>query len=188
MGTNTLNVKCDLNVEDAIAWNNYYLDNSPQWKKNWKLIRFVFMPIMAVCFALGVIYLIMAINKNLWSTFVAGGIGIIIGAVGLVYYMLYPKTLKRKIRKTAVKAYSYQNSLIGAHKYTVSAEGIHDNADALVKWSAVEDIVQNDTHVFILVNPKKALIIPKRAFPDTAAVDRFIQDAKAIFQSAQNNA
>jgi len=40
MVTNTINLKCELNVEDAIAWNEYYLENSTQWKKNWKLIRF----------------------------------------------------------------------------------------------------------------------------------------------------
>jgi len=31
---NTITKKCELNVEDAIAWNNYYMENSPQWKRN----------------------------------------------------------------------------------------------------------------------------------------------------------
>jgi hypothetical protein len=56
-----------------------------------------------------------------------------------------------------------------------------------VKWTAVEDIVQTDNHIFILVHPKKAIIIPKRAFPDDAALNRFIQDVKNIFQAAQKN-
>jgi hypothetical protein len=189
MGTNTVNIKCDLNVDDAIAWNNYYLENSAQWKKNWKLIRFVFMPVMAICFTAGVIYLFMSINKGLvLSTMIASAIGIIIGIGGFLYYLFYPDILRRRIRKTAKIAYSHKNNFIGNHKYTVSAEGIRDNDEAIVKWTAVEDIVQTDTHVFVLVHPQKAIIIPKRAFLDDAAINRFMQEAKTIFQTAQKTA
>jgi hypothetical protein len=183
MATNTINLKCELNVEDAIAWNEYYLENSAQWKKNWKLIRFLFMPVMIICFILGVIYLL--VNPLYLSTLIAGGIGIILGGGGFLYYFFYPNTMRRRIRKTAKKAYSYQNSFIGTHKYTVSPEGIRDNDDALVKWTAVEDIVQTDKHVFILVHPKKAVILPKRTFPDKAAANRFFQDVTNIFETAR---
>ena len=65
------------------------MENSPQWKKNWKLIRFVFMPMMAICFILGVIYLS---TKGLYlSTLIAGAIGIIIGGGGFLYYLLLPE-------------------------------------------------------------------------------------------------
>jgi len=185
MGTNTVNVKCDLKVEDAIAWNNYYLENSKQWKNNWKLIRFVFIPVMAICFIVGTVYLISGIiNGHTIGVMLAGGIGTIIGAVGFFYYLYYPNILKRKIKKNAHIAYSRQNSFIGNHKYTVSAEGIRDNDEALVKWTAVEGIDQTATHLFILVHPKKAVIIPKRSFSDDAAFNRFFQDVTAIFHAA----
>ncbi|MGP8079722.1 MAG: YcxB family protein [Dehalococcoidales bacterium] len=186
MATNTINLKCELNVEDAIAWNNYYLENSAQWIKNWKLIRFVFMPVMVICFLLGVIYLL--VNPLYLSTVIAGGIGIILGGGGFLYLFFYPNTLHRRIRKTAQKAYSYRNSLVGNHQYAVSTAGIVDNDNDIVKWTAVEDIVQTDTHIFILVRPKKAVIIPKRAFPDSAAIDRFVTNVKAIYQTAQKTA
>ena len=186
MGTNVLNLKCELNIDDAIAWNIYYMENSPQWKKNWKLIRFVFMPVMAICFILGVVYLS---TKGLYlSTVIAGGIGIIIGGGGFLYYLYYPNILRRRIRKTARKAYSYKNNLVGNHRYNISAEGIRDNDEAIVKWTAVEDIVQTDKHLFILVHPKKAIIIPKRAFPDDSAFSHFTQDIKTIFQTSQRTA
>jgi hypothetical protein len=177
---------CELTVEDAIAWNNYYLENSPQWKKNWILIRMVFMPVMAACFIVSLIYLITSNDKGLvLSTLIGGGIGIIIGAGGFLYYFFYPGILKRRIRKSAHRVYNHQNNFIGNHKYTVSAEGISDNEDALVKWTAVEDIVQTDTHLFILVHPKKALIIPKRAFPDGAALNRFTGDVNTMLEASR---
>ena len=60
-----------------------------------------------------------------------------------------------------------------------------DNDNDIVKWTAVEDIVQTGTHIFILVRPKKAVIIPKRAFADGAAAERFFTNVKSIFQAAQ---
>jgi hypothetical protein len=183
MATNTINLKCELNVEDAIAWNNYYLENSPQWIKNWKLIRFLFMPVMVICFLLGVIYLL--VNPLYLSTIIAGGIGIFLGGGGFLYLFSYPGRLRRKIRKTAQKAYSYKNSFIGSHQYAISTVGVVDNDNDIVKWTAVEDIVQSDTHIFILVRPKKAVIIPRRAFADNAAAERFITNVKSICQAAQ---
>jgi hypothetical protein len=183
MATNTINLKCELNVEDAIAWNNYYLENSPQWIKNWKLIRFLFMPVMVICFLLGVIYLL--VNPLYLSTIIAGGIGIILGGGGFLYLFSYPGRLRRKIRKAAQKAYSYKNSFVGIHQYAISTVGVVDNDNDIVKWTAVEDIVQTGTHIFILVRPKKAVIIPKRAFADNAAADRFLTNVKNFFQAAQ---
>jgi YcxB-like protein len=186
MAINTINLKCELNVEDAIAWNNYYLENSPQWIKNWKLIRFLFMPVMVICFLLGVIYLL--VNPLYLSTIIAGGIGIVLGGGGFLYLYSYPGRLRRKIRKTAKKAYSYKNNFIGSHQYAISTVGIVDNDNDIVKWTAVEDIAQTETHIFILVRPKKAVIIPKRAFPDGAAIDRFVTNVRNIFQAAQKTA
>ncbi|HJX35943.1 MAG TPA: YcxB family protein [Dehalococcoidales bacterium] len=183
MATNTINLKCALTVEDAIAWNEYYLENSTQWKKNWKLIRFLFMPVMVVCFILGVIYLL--VNPLYLSTLIAGGIGIMLGGGGFLYYFFYPNTMRRRIRKTAKKAYSYRNSFVGSHQYAVSTAGIVDNDNDIVKWTAVEGVVQTGTHVFILVRPKKAVIIPRRAFADNAAANRFFQDVTNIFETAR---
>ena len=186
MSTNKLNIKCELNIDDAIAWNYYYLENGAQWEKNWNLIRFLFMPVMAICFILGIIYLLSSTNKGLVLSTVVGGIGIILGGGGFLYFIFYPNMLRRKIRKTATIVYSRgQNSLIGRHSFIISAEGIRDNDNAIVKWTAVEDIAQTDTHVFILVYPKKAIIIPKRAFADEAAINHFMQGVKTIFQAAQ---
>ena len=186
MSTNTLNIQYELNIDDVIAWNYYYLEYSAQWKKNWKLIRFVFMPVMVVCFIISIFYLRIGINKGIISTIVAAGIGIIIGGGGFVYYLFYPNMLRRKIRKTAKIAYGRgQNSLIGKHNLIISTAGITDNDNAIVKWTAVEDIVQTDAHVFILVHSNKAIIIPERAFPDVFALDRFVQDLRDIFQAAR---
>ena len=189
MSTNILNVKCTLTIDDAIAWNYYYMENSAQWKNNWKLMRFVFLPIMVACFIIGIIYFTSSTIKGLGiSVSVASIMGIILGASGFVYFLFYPYMLRRKIRNTAKQVYGQgKNSFVGTHKYTASPEGIRDNAEAIVKWTAIEDIVQTDNYLFILVYPQKAIIIPKKAFPNEDAINRFMPAATALFQAAQKN-
>jgi len=134
-------------------------------EKDWRLIRFVFMPVMAICFVASIIYLRSGVNTSTISSVVGGGIGIIIGACGFLYYLYYPNIMRRRIRKTAKIAYSYKNNFIGAHKYSVSPEGFRDNDEAIVKWTAIENIAQTDAHIFMLVYPKKGYHHPEESLP-----------------------
>ena len=149
MSTNILNIKCTLNIDDAIAWNYYYMENSAQWKNNWKLTRFMFMPIMVACFIIGIIYFTSSTIKGLGiSVSVASIMGIILGASGFVYFLFDPNMLRRKIRNTAKQVHGQdKNSFVGTHKYTASPEGIRDNAEAIVKWTAVE-ISSRTTNIY----------------------------------------
>jgi hypothetical protein len=45
--------------------------------------------------------------------------------------------------------------------------------------------VQTDKQIFITVPPQGAFIITKRAFPDDSAFNQSFEDAKPIFQAAQ---
>ena len=149
----------------------------------------MFLPIMVACFIIGIIYFTSSTIKGLGiSVSVASIMGIILGASGFVYFLFYPYMLRRKIRNTAKQVYGQgKNSFVGTHKYTASPEGIRDNAEAIVKWTAIEDIVQTDNYLFILVYPQKAIIIPKKAFPNEDAINRFMPAATALFQAAQKN-
>ena len=81
-----------------------------------------------------------------------------------------------------------KNSHIGIHKYFISSEGVHDITefnDTTTKWNVIENIAQTIDHLFILVRPNSAFIIPKRAFPDDSAFNQNAQDIKGIFQTSQ---
>jgi len=91
-------------------------------EKELEAYPFLFMPVMVVCFILGVIYLL--VNPLYLSTLIAGGIGIMLGGGGFLYYFFYPNTMRRRIRKTAKKAYSYRNSFVGSHQYAVSTAAL----------------------------------------------------------------
>jgi hypothetical protein len=180
MSPSALNIECEINTDDLIAWNYYYIQNSSQWKRNIKILRFVLMPVMALCFIAGVIFFVKSISGGLLELGGLGGGLIFLGAFGFIYYLFYPRILRRGIRKNVNKMYVQGKSAdIGTHKYSISPEGVHATsrfADSTVKWDAIEDVVQTDKHLFILIHPNKAGIIPKRAFPNDSTFNQFVQD------------
>jgi hypothetical protein len=110
------------------------------------------------------------------------------GAAGFVYYYFYPKIIKSNLRKTVRKAFSEgKNSVIGMHKYTFTAEGIHESgelSEGTIKWQAVEKLVQDEKYLFIIIRPNAACIIPKRVFPDEAAFNSFVQNVNELYRAA----
>ena len=189
MSTNEIDIECEVNIEDIIAWNYYFLQNRAQWKRNLKLWRFVFMPIMALFFTIGIIAFLMSILMPRGEISEYSILLIIIGLGGFLFYLFYPNVIRGNLRKTINKMYVQGKSDdIGVHKYLISPEGVRGItglSDGTVKWDAVENIVQTDKHLFILIHPNKAFIIPKRAFSDDSTFNQFAQDVKTMFKSSK---
>jgi hypothetical protein len=81
-----------------------------------------------------------------------------------------------------------ENSTIGVHKYSISLEGVRDITkfnDNTTKWHVVENIAQTVEHLFILLRPNAAFIIPKRAFPDDTVFSQIVHDINSMFQKSQ---
>jgi len=80
----------------------------------------------------------------------------------------------------------------GEHIITISPEGIHqknDQTDGTTKWKAVK-AVDDDAHDLYLQldNPGRvyiAIIIPKRAFTNAAAIETFVATIQSYRQAAQ---
>ena len=193
MSTNSLYLECELTIDDAVAWNYYYLQNTSRWKINWILIRFIFLPIMALFFLATTIFLITSIIMGLgWDTIFNGIIGVIIGGSGFFYALNVRRIRLQRVKAILNKTYAGgKNAELGIHKYTISLEGIHDIIDlddTKIKWDAIEKVVQINEHLLIVERPNKAIIIPRHAFPDDAAFNGFAQGVKDIFQAAQKSA
>ncbi|MBN1643578.1 MAG: YcxB family protein [Dehalococcoidales bacterium] len=190
MNTEVLNIECELNTDDLTALSCYYIQNSLKLKRviGSKQSRYT---VAIMCLIIGAISLIKGITSDL-SVWLWVGVGVIIfGVISLLGYLYITKYWRNNIRKNVDKMYVQGKSDdIGAHKYSISSDGIHETArfsSSKTKWDVVEDIVQTDKHAFILIYPRKAYIIPKRAFPDGSTFDKFVQDVKVIFQTSKTN-
>jgi hypothetical protein len=177
-------------MNDALAWGYYYVQNGERFKKNRKLSYYLYLPVCFIGLLVTAYDLVKSVTTN------AGGFlaiicaaGVIITGSGVFYYLNFNNTWRGKVRKIFNKAYADgKNSLIGAHKYTFSPEGIQDTTalhNDTVKWAAIKNIVQNAEYLFVVRRPDNAYILPKRAFPNQAAFNLFAQNLKEMFAASQ---
>jgi hypothetical protein len=59
-------------------------------------------------------------------------------------------------------------------------------AESLYRWPYVEEVAQNETHLFIQVDKNSAVVIPKSAFSDEAHAQRFFQSADSLWREAKD--
>jgi hypothetical protein len=73
----------------------------------------------------------------------------------------------------------------------ISPAGIRSTggiADSLTPWSSVIDIVQTPAALYLFILKYNAHIVPRRAFADEAAFERFAATAQAYWRPAQTPA
>ncbi|MGI0134796.1 MAG: YcxB family protein, partial [Candidatus Micrarchaeaceae archaeon] len=114
--------------------------------------------------------------------FLAGGAFFAIFLFALAYLSMWLNASK--------SAQSLQSR--GEHTITLSPEGVrqkNDQTDGLTRWNAVKAITTDANTIFLqLDNPGRvyiAIIVPKRAFKDEAAVTSFMGTAHSHQQAAQ---
>jgi hypothetical protein len=69
------------------------------------------------------------------------------------------------------------SSIVGRYAVRLTENGIVERApksEGCVAFSAVQKTILAQQHLFIYVSPLAAFIVPRRAFPDPAAMEAFI--------------
>lgn len=114
--------------------------------------------------------------------FFVGGITFAVLLFALAYLSMWLNASK--------SAQSLQNR--GEHTITLSSEGLrqkNNQTDGLTRWNAVKAIAADANTIFLqLDNPGRvyiAIIVPKRAFKDEAAIASFTETARWYQQAAQ---
>jgi hypothetical protein len=179
-----------LDIADITAWNNYYLEKVSVKKRVYKGARGIGFIFSSLALILGIILIIMGNDPATTGddTVFTGIFAAAFGLFGLLYFFFSRKLiffmLKGRIKKN-------NNLSMGAHKFLISEAGITDVADfynSTIKWTAIQEIAQTDTHFFLIIPPNKAIIIPKRAFTSTGQAERFIEDVNKMLQETKTRA
>ncbi len=187
MQKNELHFECEVTIDDGVAWNLYHFDTRSDIQKKLKINRYIWMPVMTLFFLAGVFFIVMNffIGTQLWFSILL----IVLGAGGFFYYLFLPRIAKRGIGKQVDKMYSQgKNTVIGNHKYQISQEGIHDISEldeTTTRWDAIDSVVQTDEHLFIIVRPASAFIVPKRSFPSDDAFHQVFLDVKELCEESK---
>jgi hypothetical protein len=83
--------------------------------------------------------------------------------------------------------------LVDNDQFTVASElwrmtgrGVerYEYREVSCRWELLHDVIVTDAHLFLIHTGDEPWIIPRRAFPDAAAVDRFVAQVQAYREAA----
>ncbi|HKB36895.1 MAG TPA: YcxB family protein [Gemmataceae bacterium] len=112
---------------------------------------------------------------NLALQYFAGLMGTFTAILGILY-------LLQPINRRAIRRQLDQDKHLAAERtLTVSPDGVSVmtsvSTDSM-KWEGIDGIDETDEHVFLWTGPRRALLIPKRAFADTGSCQAFVALAR----------
>jgi hypothetical protein len=95
------------------------------------------------------------------------------GILGILYFSFINNISRFIVKRTVKRTYGKNKYMdTGTRKISGSSEGIHTTttlSDATIKWKAFENVANTNNHLFLIIPPNKAIIIPKTAFVDDSA-------------------
>ncbi len=173
-----MTVEYELTEGDLNAFNLYHHFHSPtarrQYLRSWfapALIMFV------IC--TGIWYLADRERGTPLQTFLAllplfSGIPI--------YLVFFPWWYRRKVSQiiTGMIGEGKNRGLLGRRQIMISPEGISESGEhgqAFTAWHAVERVVTNKEYAFVYLNALAAIIIPSRAFQNSAGFEGLVGTA-----------
>ncbi len=101
-------------------------------------------------------------------------------AFALAWIVFYPQLVVRTLKSSSrsLVQQAKEQGLLGRQVLTLHQSGLqmrNDLSEVTYPWRSVEEVAESEQHVFLHVGPSKAYAVPKAAFADADAVDRFLQ-------------
>ncbi|MCB1592117.1 MAG: YcxB family protein [Alphaproteobacteria bacterium] len=179
MADDTIEVEFQLTVDDLVAFNAFTCNKLANKCAVCKPIA-GFIILNAFCGLLSFVFL--KDRPEFFSLFV----GIFLGIVAITFLYMY--TNKRTL-KSIYDHKSYKDiCFFDRRTFRLLSDCIQEltsRSETLYKWSAVKGVDQDRNHIFIFLGPSLAYIVPKRAFADEAAFERFYQKCLEYFNAAK---
>jgi hypothetical protein len=165
-----------LDMDDVIAFQNQF--HSSRFGRIAKFARYLAIATATVEFVIAVVLL------TAFNDLRPFAISLIVLAVLTIFWLsLFPLLLRYLRKDITSRVYGQgKNRILGKHKVTITCEGILDTTEvgqSSINWKAVDDVVSNEQHLFILVKTADPYIVPRRAFADEATFKQFGDEAKA---------
>ena len=111
-------------------------------------------------------------------------------AIAVITPLLTVFNTRGRLRRHFVRYFprGENSALYGWRRMTIDAERILQEGELMVagwKWPAVERIVVTDHLVLFFIAQSAALMVPRRAFADEAALRQFVETAERFHRAAR---
>jgi hypothetical protein len=171
-----------LDVHDAVAFWQYHLDHPPVAPALRPALRWTWLGLLLL---FGLIALAANVKRLVDERLPGGGsaVGTIAGAgtfLGLLALALLGFAYRRRIRgliwRWRLRGQVHQLSRptrlsVTPQELSRSFEG----ATTTTPWTQVSKVAATESHAFVYLTPEEAVIIPRRAFDDARAFERFVE-------------
>lgn len=162
-----MQVEYENTVDDLVAFNEFHARRTGVTKKLTRLLAVALLALLALL-------LVLSLQGGIAGATI--GIVAVLGlAVTALSVVLFPRVLRRMVR--AQLAQGRNTALLGSRSLAVEDDGLVErsgSAESKTRWRAVEHVASNDDYLFVYVSAVTAHVIPRRAFEDRAAMDRFV--------------
>jgi hypothetical protein len=96
-----------------------------------------------------------------------------------IFLVFFPWWYRRKVSQiiAGMIGEGKNRGLLGRHQVSISPDGINESGEygqTLTVWRAVERVVRDKEYAFVYLNALAAIIIPLRAFDDSAGFEGFV--------------
>jgi hypothetical protein len=172
-------VEYELNFNDIKAGLAENITNNLKAKRRYTLARIVYIffgiLLIGVSLALG--------TDNLGFMLFTG----IFGVFFLIYGLLYRAWIRWILLRVSLNK-NKSNEVTVKHKVSLARESITINAEnkqTKVRWTGVEKISSNKNYLFLTAASSKLYVVPRRAFTDDEAFNKFVDAAKGYKERAR---
>jgi YcxB-like protein len=177
-----LQAEFDQSLEDVKAFYNNALPRSPVARRQ-KRITQIACPILIVgagfllCYLIGYGFP----PPPIWLIY--------IGVIALAVMYLTPSSVHKQQMKQVLRLFQQEDhrQRLGPTKIELRPEGVAAASPigaTVFDWKAISEIVATSDYVFLHLDSLSALMVPRRAFPDDATFDRFVEAARLYHRNA----
>ena len=178
-----MDIEYTLDIDDFIAFINYFYDHNPKIKRSLARLRNITLPLGILFIVVPAVFTILAM-LNVW-------VAIFMGLMGLYFILLgifWPKYLRYNMLKNTAKIDGRRpHRVVGKHKLAVDTESITENSDAgnfSTKWESIDWLASDDNYLYLQTRRNNFYIVPQKAFPDESSFVHFVETVKAYYTAA----
>ena len=179
-----MDVEFDTNIDDVVELNFHNLHYHPLVKRRIKSTKFLYVFLIVIFAFLGLFSIYVVSDPSIAIVTFAGAIILLI----LYFFQFNSSQLRKRIKKIVIKEYpKTPNDEICRSKVSISEDGFHTASDfqnSTFRWTAFSDIVRTEQYAYLFLRPGKTFVVPKRAFSDDAAFNRFVETARSYQSKA----
>lgn len=177
---NKAEIQYELDLNDVKSYLDYSW-NKTGYRRALKILRILGIIFGLIMVVIAIIFLISG-QVDTSTSIVVGIVGIFVSLFNFFGIEFW----RRIIYQPIIRGYSRKpNTIIGKHHLSITSDGISDVNEigqTSTPWKGIHRYANNDQYLFLYGYFKTFFIVPRRAFPNEASFNQFVEVVKSYYE------